>query len=71
MVLDGRIDAAILGPGKYALMKICKENKYLKYEQFSILPKPLTIDPNYIAFAKKLNKKDLLNKFDEVLQKKN
>ena len=70
LVLDGKIDAAILGPGKYALQKICKENKYIEFSQFSILPKPLIVDPNYIAFSKELNKKDLLNKFDKALQQK-
>jgi len=70
MVLDGKIDAAILGPGEYALRKICKDNKNLKYEWFSILPKPLTVDPNYLAFAKELNRKELLDKFDTALQMK-
>lgn len=70
LVLNGKIDAAILGPGKYGLMKICKENKYISYDQFSILPKPLTVDPNYMAFSKELNKRELLDEFDKILQKK-
>jgi len=70
MVLNGKIDAAILGPGGYALRKICRDNEHLKYEWFSILSKPLTIDPNYIAFSKELNRKELLQKFDNILQKK-
>jgi len=70
LVLNGKIDAAILGPGKYGLKKICKENKLIRYEQFSILEKPLTVDPNYIAFSKELNKRELLKEFDEILHKK-
>jgi len=70
LVLSGKIDAAILGPGKYGLQKICQESKHIQYEEFSILEKPLVIDPNFIAFSKELNKKELLNKFDKILEKK-
>lgn len=70
MLLHGKIDAALLGPGEYALKTICNESESLEFEQFSILKKPLVIDPNYIAFSKKLNKQDFLNRFDKVLQKK-
>jgi len=70
LVLNGKIDAAILGPGKYGLQKICKESKLIKYEDFSILEKPLVLDPNFMAFSKDLNKKELLNKFDKILQEK-
>lgn len=70
LLLNGKIDAALLGPGEYALRKICQETDSFRFEDFTILKKPLTIDPNYIAFSKKLHKKEFLKKFDAVLQKK-
>lgn len=70
MVLNNKIDAALLGPGEYALRTICKQSKVLKYNDFTILKKPLVIDPNYIAFSKELNQRHLLKQFDKVLQKK-
>lgn len=70
LLLKGKLDAALLGPGKYALQKICEETNSFRLEDFTILQKPLTIDPNYFAFSKKLDKKELLKKFDEVLQRK-
>lgn len=70
MVLHGKIDAALLGPGEYALKKICKDSKKLEFSQFTILKKPLVIDPNYIAFTKELQQKELLNQIDTLLQQK-
>jgi len=69
LVLDGRIDAALLGPGEYALRKISKDSDNLDFEQFTILKKPLVVDPNYVAFSKKQNKKELLNQIDTILLK--
>lgn len=70
LLLNDKIDVALLGPGNYALATICKESKLFEYDDFTVLEKPLVIDPNYIAFVKELNKKELLDKFDTILQKK-
>jgi len=70
LLFSEKIDAVILGPEKFALASIVKESKFFSYNDFTILKKPLVIDPNYLAFAKKLNKKKLLEKFDKVLQQK-
>lgn len=70
MVLVGKIDAALIGPGIYGLQQVCKDMPQFKYEDFTILKKPLVSDPNYIAFHKALNKQQLLDKIDNILQKK-
>ena len=70
MLLNDKLDVALLGPGSFALATICKESNLFKYDDFTVLKKPLVVDPNYLAFAKELNKKELLKKFDRILQKK-
>lgn len=70
LLLRGKIDATLLGPGEIALKTMCGTSKLINYKQFSILKKPLTIDPNYIAFPKKLKRKEFLEKFDIILQEK-
>ena len=70
LLLNGKIDAALLGPGSFALATISKESELFSYDDFSVLKKPLVVDPNYLAFSKALNKKEFLEKFDKVLQKK-
>jgi len=64
----GRIDAAIINPGEAALnLEIAKDDS-LSRSDFSILSKPITRDPNYLAFAKILNQKDFLKKFNNALK---
>jgi len=70
LLLHDKIDAALLGPGDFALKTICNKSKMLEYSQFTVLKKPLIVDPNYLAFSKKLDKKEFLKKFDKALQKK-
>lgn len=69
-LLAGRLDAAIVNPGAYALKRICNEDPALNFEDFSILSKPLTSDPNYLAFSKDLNQKPFLEKFNKILKQK-
>ncbi len=64
----GRIDAAIISPGEAALnLEIAKTNS-LSRDDFSILPKPIARDPNYLAFSKKLNRKGFLAAFNKSLK---
>lgn len=65
----GRIDAALFSPGKASLNLALKQNSQYTRDQFSIIDKPLTFDPNYLAFAKSDNKLDFIKKFNEALKK--
>jgi len=68
-LLAGRIDAAIFSPGVSALNMAIDSDPSLKKEMFTILPKPLVNDPNFVAFAKGLNKKEFLARFNAVIKK--
>lgn len=68
-LLAGRIDAAIFSPGESALNMAIASDPSLKKEMFTVLAKPLVNDPNYIAFAKGMNKKAFLARFNAVIKK--
>ena len=70
-LLKGRIDAALIGPGKIAFEQIILQDPYLleRKSQFAILPKPFKRDPNFLGISKKLNKKSLIKRFNSALKK--
>ncbi|MCX4030219.1 transporter substrate-binding domain-containing protein [Endozoicomonas sp. SM1973] len=68
-LLKGRIEVAVFSPGEAALNSVINKANDLTRDQFSILDKPITRDPNYLAFAKKLNMKDFLSEFNKVIKK--
>lgn len=68
-LLAGRIDAAVFSPGVSALNMAIASDPSLKREMFTILEKPLVNDPNYVAFAKGMNKKEFLVKLNAVVKK--
>lgn len=73
MLLKERLDAVLISSGKIGLdyiistsnLPTLKEN----YSQFEIQQKTFDIDPNYIAFTKISNNKELLNEFDKHTKK--
>lgn len=69
-LLVGRSDAAIINPGAGALRFICEQYPDLSVDDFTVLPMPLVEDPNYLAFSKRSNKKQLLQQFNQVIQRK-
>jgi len=68
-LLAGRIDTAIFNPGVAAFNQAIDSDPSLTKDMFTVLPKPLVNDPNYVAFAKELNKKAFLTKFNAVIKK--
>ena len=68
-LLKGRIDVAVISPGRYALNDIIKKNPKFNKKQFSVLTKPLTYDANYMAFRKSMNRKSFLKNFNKALKK--
>lgn len=69
-LLNGHLDAVAVSPGRYALDAIINEDQRLiaSKHKFSILPKPLARDPNYIGFAKKNEQKKYLKDINKVLK---
>lgn len=69
-LLRGRIDAALIGPGKFAIHIAINGNDELRLFQnsFKIHPVPFKRDPNFLGFAKSMNKTDFLKRFNEVLE---
>jgi len=70
MLLNDKIDVALIGPGNIGFFTVCDETNQFEDGDFTVLKKPLVVDPNYIAFEKSMKKKELLEKFDKILQKK-
>lgn len=70
-LLRGRITAALIGPGKYSVNLAINSSDELKLfkNSFFIHEIPFKRDPNFLGFAKSMNKKNFLIKFNEVLQK--
>lgn len=64
----GRIDAAIISPGEAALNIAVAKDDSISRDDFSILPKPITRDPNYFAFAKSNDRKAFIAEFNKVLR---
>jgi ABC-type amino acid transport substrate-binding protein len=73
MLAAGRLDAVLVSFGKAGLNAILESNEYasaLKAPgQFVVLATPLSRDPNYLAFAKTMNRKALLADVDKALRK--
>ncbi|HYC41740.1 MAG TPA: transporter substrate-binding domain-containing protein [Noviherbaspirillum sp.] len=74
MLLHDRIDAVLIPVGRVGLEESLRGKQsgvdLLKHrDKFVILPQPFARDPNYLAFAKTMDKKKLLARVDRVLKK--
>lgn len=74
MLLVDRIDAVLIPVGRAGLEDALRGKSagidLLKHrDKFVILPKPFARDPNYLAFAKSMEKRKLLARVDQVLKK--
>lgn len=70
-LLAGRIDAALINPGRGALAKVLEmDPELLKHaDDFEVLPVPFKRDPNYLGFPKSMGMTDTLKTFDAVIEK--
>lgn len=70
-LLAGRLDAAFIGNGAFGLNDVIHSHEELRNHrtQFVALPTPLTRDPLHLAFAKTMNKRAALDRFDAALHK--
>ena len=74
MLLHDRIDAVLIPVGRAGLEESLRGRQsgvdLLKQrDKFVILPQPFARDPNYLAFAKTMDKKKLLAQVDRALKK--
>lgn len=70
-LLAGRQDAAFVGNGQIGFNLIIDSSDELRAQRdkFVILPTPLARDPLHLAFAKSMNKRAALERFDAALDK--
>jgi ABC-type amino acid transport substrate-binding protein len=68
-LLAGRLDAAFIGNGMAGFEGVINSQDDLRASraQFTVLPTPLTRDPLHLAFAKSMNKREALDRFDAAL----
>ncbi len=67
-ILSGRIDTAIFNPG-IASVVWHASSAGMNPDDFSIINPPLAVKMKYIAIAKSLGRKDLIDKIDSALEK--
>lgn len=70
-LLAGRIDAALISPGKAALYQTIQRDTDLRQHraEFVVLDVPFKRDPNYLGFAKGMEQKTFLDEFNGVIEK--
>ncbi|MEF7614936.1 transporter substrate-binding domain-containing protein [Aquincola sp. MAHUQ-54] len=70
-LLAGRVDAIFVGtgrPGVKAMVESAPQPQALE-EQLVVLPRPVTVDPLYLAIPKSMNKKDALARLNAAYLK--
>lgn len=69
-LLRGRIEVAFIGNGQAGLEALLESEPELKAnrDKFVALPKPLTRDTLYLAFAKGMHMQDFLKHFDQTIK---
>lgn len=72
-LLVGRIDVALIGPGRVGLSRVLRDDSelYQHRNEFVVLEKPLGRDPNYLGFMKNLKMEAFLQEFNQILKKGN
>lgn len=70
-LLAGRIDAALISPGKPALYQTIQQDVDLTRHQaeFVVLDVPFKRDPNFLGFAKGMGQTKFLDEFNAVIEK--
>ena len=69
-LLTGRIDVALLSPGRAGVMAVIHQDPDLlaRQDEFVILDKPFKRDPNYLGFAKSRQMQHFIRKFNAALK---
>jgi polar amino acid transport system substrate-binding protein len=68
-LLAGRVDVVIIGNGSSGLDRLIFSDPMLEAnrDKFVVLPRPLVVDPLYLAFAKTMNMKPALQRFNKAI----
>jgi len=66
LMRDGQVDAVLIGPGRRGVKMVFEGDPKLAafVDEYVVLPIPLVRDPNYLGFAKSMNKKKFLEDVD-------
>lgn len=69
-LLAGRMDGGLFNGGAAGFLQVLQEDRelYAQRDKFAVLPVPLKIDPNYLAFSKRMHQQDLLNEVNKILR---
>ena len=69
-LLQGRIDIALIGPGRLGFEQAVSQDAMLlaNKDKFTILPTPLVEDPNFLGFAKEMKMSDFLKQLNQDLK---
>ncbi len=69
-LLAGRMDGGLFNGGAAGFLQVLQQDRelYAQRDKFEVLPVPLKIDPNYLAFSKNLRQQDLLNEVNKILR---
>jgi len=68
-ILNEKIDGGVFNPGIAAFKMICDKSTKLSPDQFTIIERPVMTKYSYFAIAKKLDRKALINEFNDALGK--
>jgi len=69
LLLNGRIDAVLLGPGTQGLKRHVNSDDQLDINQFSILKIPFKRDAKYLGIHKSKNMQPFIKRFNQSLKK--
>ncbi len=69
MVAADRLDAILIGPGKFGLQKVIATQDQVRMDEFSILPVPFKRDTKHLGILKSLKMQDFLTRFNAALKK--
>lgn len=69
-LLAGRMDVGLFNGGAAGFQQVLEGDPelYAQQKKFEVLPVPLKIDPNYLAFSKGLHQQNLLNEVNKILR---
>ncbi|QTA83528.1 Extracellular solute-binding protein, family 3 [Desulfonema limicola] len=67
-IAAGKLDGGVFNPGAAAVKMFCRQKEELDFNMFSILENPVLSRNSYFVIAKSLNRKDIIEKFNNGLK---
>jgi len=69
LLLNGRIDAVLIGPGKLGIQRHIDSDSRLNFSQFSVLKTPFKRDAKYLGIHKSKKMQPFIQRFNQSLDK--